>query len=110
MLCVLLSITCQLSDPPNGAEDWIPPADGFSYGSDLVEHIRDKYGDYFVIGVAGYPTGHPDATSYQDDIRHLKSKVCVRCGSVYRVWRCVTTKVCVWRCVITKVCVELCHN
>ena len=27
--------------------------DGFSYGTDLVKHIREKFGDYFTICVAG---------------------------------------------------------
>lgn len=27
--------------------------DGFAYGSDLVRHIREVFGDYFTICVAG---------------------------------------------------------
>ena len=72
---VRIEVCCFCSDPPNGTDDWVPPVDGFSYGSDLVEHIRKEFNDFFVICVAGYPTGHPDATSYEDDIRHLKNKV-----------------------------------
>ncbi|KAF2358433.1 Eukaryotic-type methylenetetrahydrofolate reductase [Trinorchestia longiramus] len=71
----LRNILALRGDSPDGSENWTPPADGFSYGSDLVEHIHAQFGDYFVIGVAGYPTGHPDATSYEDDIKHLKAKV-----------------------------------
>ena len=63
------------TDSPNGADDWVPPEDGFNYATDLVRHIRKKFGDYFVICVAGYPTGHPEATSYEDDLRYLKQKV-----------------------------------
>ncbi|KAJ1994699.1 methylenetetrahydrofolate reductase 1 [Dimargaris cristalligena] len=29
---------------------------------DLVKYIRQTYGDYFCIGVAAYPEGHPDAS------------------------------------------------
>ncbi|XP_013792561.2 methylenetetrahydrofolate reductase-like [Limulus polyphemus] len=61
-------------DPPIN-EDWVPPSKEFSYASDLVRYIRETFGNYFVIGVAGYPTGHPDAMSYDDDLRHLKEKV-----------------------------------
>lgn len=45
------------------------------YAVELVRMIREHYGDYFVICVAGYPTGHPDAPSYEEDLRHLKEKV-----------------------------------
>lgn len=39
-------------DPPDG-EEWKPIPDGFSYGTDLVRHIRQVFGDYFTICVAG---------------------------------------------------------
>ncbi|XP_071552419.1 methylenetetrahydrofolate reductase (NADPH) [Panulirus ornatus] len=69
------SILALRGDPPNGADDWEPPEDGFRYAADLVKHIRKEFGDYFVICVAGYPTGHPEATTYGDDLKHLKEKV-----------------------------------
>ncbi|XP_023243844.1 methylenetetrahydrofolate reductase-like [Centruroides sculpturatus] len=47
----------------------------FSYASDLVKHIRETFGDYFVIGVAGYPWAHPESKSYEEDLYHLKKKV-----------------------------------
>lgn len=62
-------------DPPRGATDWIPIENGFNYACDLVKFIREKYGDYFCIGVAGYPETHLQATNREDDIRHLKEKV-----------------------------------
>ncbi|XP_045601696.1 methylenetetrahydrofolate reductase (NADPH) [Procambarus clarkii] len=62
-------------DTPHVDEDWVPPKDGFSYATDLVRHIRKEFGDYFVICVAGYPMGHPEATSYEDDLKYLKQKV-----------------------------------
>jgi methylenetetrahydrofolate reductase (NADPH) len=40
-----------------------------------VRYIRQHYGDYFCIGVAGYPEGHMDAESKQDDLLHLKEKI-----------------------------------
>ncbi len=40
------------TDPPDD-DEWQPMEDGFSYGTDLVRHIRDKFGDYFTICVAG---------------------------------------------------------
>merc|ERR1719281_779785 len=48
---------------------------GFAYATDLVKYIRAEYGDYFCIAVAGYPEGHLEATSFHDDMVHLKEKV-----------------------------------
>lgn len=62
-------------DPPRDCDDWKPPKDGFSYATDLVKFIREEFGSYFVIVVAGYPTGHPAAESYEEDLQHLKQKV-----------------------------------
>jgi len=48
---------------------------GFPYATDLVSFIHEKFGDYFTICVAGYPMGHPDAVSFEEDLVHLKEKV-----------------------------------
>lgn len=47
----------------------------FEYATDLVKFIREEAGDYFGICVAGYPNGHPDATSLEEDLIHLKEKI-----------------------------------
>ncbi|CAH1773146.1 unnamed protein product [Owenia fusiformis] len=61
-------------DPPQD-EDWAPTEGGCNYATDLVRHIKQEFDDHFVICVAGYPTGHPDCTSYEDDLKYLKEKV-----------------------------------
>ena len=49
---------------------------------DLVKLIRKLHGDYFGIGVAGHPEGHPSSTKCDDDgttssleMQHLKEKL-----------------------------------
>jgi len=70
----LRNILALRGDPVNG-EEWKAFDNSLNYGSDLVKLIRDEFGSYFTICVAGYPNGHPDCTSYDDDIQHLKEKV-----------------------------------
>lgn len=43
---------------------------GFSCALDLVRYIRKEHGDYFGIGVAGYPEAHPD--KIVDDPEQMK--------------------------------------
>jgi methylenetetrahydrofolate reductase (NADPH) len=64
-----------LRGDPTDDDDWKPTPDGFSYGTDLVKFIKDLFGDYFTICVAGYPRGHPDCANYDKDIQHLREKV-----------------------------------
>merc|ERR1719311_610219 len=66
-------------DPPGylekGGEGFKQCEGGFAYATDLVKYIREEYGDYFCVAVAGYPEGHLEATSFDDDMKHLKEKV-----------------------------------
>lgn len=62
-------------DPPIGAKDWEPVEGGFNYAIDLVRFIKKHHGDYFGIGVAGYPHGHEESKDMDDDLLHLKRKV-----------------------------------
>ncbi|KAK7094019.1 methylenetetrahydrofolate reductase (NADPH)-like [Littorina saxatilis] len=62
-------------DPPDGAEKWTMSETGMNYATDLVRLIKEEFDDYFVICVAGYPQGHPECSSYDDDIQRLKEKV-----------------------------------
>lgn len=42
-----------LQDPPRGEEYWIASDSSFQHATDLVRYIRQKYGGWFCIGVAG---------------------------------------------------------
>lgn len=59
--------------PPNNPHPF--PANGFRYANELVEFIRAESGDYFTLGVAGYPEGHIEAKNLEEDLKNLKRKV-----------------------------------
>lgn len=44
------------------------------YANELVEFIRQHYGEQFHLEVAAYPEIHPQAESYDKDIYYLKKK------------------------------------
>lgn len=44
------------------------------YANELVEFIRQHYGEQFHLEVAAYPETHPQAESYDKDIYYLKKK------------------------------------
>ncbi len=71
----LQNILALRGDPPKGQENWVSVDTGFSYASDLVKYIKEKYGDYFCISVAGYVEGHPDSKSREEDLKYMKAKV-----------------------------------
>ncbi|KAH6663468.1 putative methylenetetrahydrofolate reductase 1 [Halenospora varia] len=62
-------------DPPREKEKWVATEGGFRYARDLVQHIRQTYGNHFDIGVAGYPEGCDDQDDAELLLDHLKEKV-----------------------------------
>ena len=67
-------------DPPSSESTYVPPEDGYKYGSELVEHIRAfeksrQISGYFGIAVGGYPEKHPEAPDMKTDIENLKRKI-----------------------------------
>ena len=58
-------------DPPAGAS-FEAPAGGFAYASELIAMLRRNYD--FCIGAACYPEKHPEAATFEDDLRNLKLK------------------------------------
>eukprot|EP01026_Neomeris_dumetosa_P055067 TRINITY_DN4982_c0_g2_i1.p1 TRINITY_DN4982_c0_g2~~TRINITY_DN4982_c0_g2_i1.p1 ORF type:complete len:598 (+),score=95.62 TRINITY_DN4982_c0_g2_i1:193-1986(+) len=71
-------------DPPAGQDKFEVVEGGYSCALDLVIHIRKHYGDFFGIGVSGYPEAHPDnitddpkenEENYWKDLAYLKKKI-----------------------------------
>jgi len=58
-------------DLPSG----LAAAGEFRYANELVEFIRERFGDHFEIDVAAYPEYHPQARNAQDDLRNFRRKV-----------------------------------
>ena len=63
-------------DAPDGTQNWVSSMDGLQHAADLVTYIRENFGDYFSIGVAGYPEGHQESGGdWKRDAGYLKEKV-----------------------------------
>jgi methylenetetrahydrofolate reductase (NADH) len=60
-------------DPPHGAVGFRPHPGGFNHAADLVRGLR-RVGN-FDISVAAYPETHPEASSAEADLEHLKAKL-----------------------------------
>eukprot|EP00899_Mesostigma_viride_P015008 jgi/Mesvir1/23508/Mv22350-RA.1 len=80
----ITNILALRGDPPKGQDKFTATEGGLTCALDLVKLIRAEHGDYFGIGVAGYPEGHPDKIGadgmvsdedYAADIDYLKQKV-----------------------------------
>ncbi len=62
-------------DIPINQENFKIPEDGCHHANELVELIRENFDDYFSIGVACYPEGHPESPNIERDIYYFKKKV-----------------------------------
>ncbi|WP_293447432.1 methylenetetrahydrofolate reductase [NAD(P)H] [Persephonella sp.] len=63
-------------DIPHGQEEsFVFPPDGCRYANELVSLIRENFGNWFSIGVAAYPEGHPESPDIDTDIHFFKKKV-----------------------------------
>ncbi|KAL9069346.1 MAG: hypothetical protein Q9161_005626 [Pseudevernia consocians] len=63
----------RLEDETGDGEDEDDSNEDFTWAIDLVRYIRRVHGDYFCIGVAGYPEGHADQShpTHQDPLHDL---------------------------------------
>src|SRR3954470_7808475 len=61
-------------DPPKGETSFTPYKDGLRYASDLAALLKARHSD-FCLGVGGYPEKHPEAASFEADLKNLKTKV-----------------------------------
>ncbi len=66
------SVLAVRGDTPRD-EGFEPHPESLPHASDLVARIRSRYG--FCLGVAGYPEGHVEAPSREQDLEFLKLKV-----------------------------------
>ena len=73
--CGIQNVLALRGDPPKENPDWKPGTDNFKYSSELCAFIRQHFGDYFGIGVAGFPEGHVLAANRDADAAYLKTKI-----------------------------------
>ena len=62
-------------DPPLDNPDWQPGEENFKYSSELCAFARERFDDYFSVGVAGFPEGHVLCPDKDMDARYLKQKI-----------------------------------
>jgi methylenetetrahydrofolate reductase (NADPH) len=70
-ICNILALR---GDPPQPKEGETPFRGELEYCYELIELIH-KHGDYFSIGVAGFPEGHILCSDKETDTKYLKLKI-----------------------------------
>ena len=60
-------------DAPRDQPEWRPVPGGFHHANELAAFLRARFD--FCIGGACYPEKHPEAASFEEDLRQLKRKV-----------------------------------
>ncbi|MFN3947227.1 MAG: methylenetetrahydrofolate reductase [NAD(P)H] [Aquificaceae bacterium] len=62
-------------DIPANMPDFKPPDGACKHADELVRFIKENFGDWFSIGVASYPEGHPESPNMEWEIKYFKRKV-----------------------------------
>jgi methylenetetrahydrofolate reductase (NADPH) len=62
-------------DPPKETGKWEITPDSPEFCYELIDLIRDSYGDFFSIGVAGFPECHIHCPDKETDSRYMKIKI-----------------------------------
>ncbi len=60
-------------DPPKGSAGFQSTAGGFEHAAELIAMLRRNYD--FCIGAACYPEKHPESSTHESDVAHLREKV-----------------------------------
>lgn len=68
------NILAMRGDPPRDEPNYKPMHNEPRFGYELVKLIRQHYGDWFVVGVPGFPEGHILTPTRELDSRYLKIK------------------------------------
>jgi methylenetetrahydrofolate reductase (NADPH) len=62
-------------DAGKGQNRWEAVEGGLGNATELVRFIREEFGDYFGIAVAGHPEGHVEGGGIEQDIVYLREKI-----------------------------------
>ncbi|KAJ3023694.1 UNVERIFIED_CONTAM: hypothetical protein HDU68_008497 [Siphonaria sp. JEL0065] len=73
----IMNILALRGDAPHGQTTWTATEGGFANAIDLVRYIREQYGDYFCIGVAGNPEGHIENPNKEQDFQYFLEKAAI---------------------------------
>ncbi|CAI4223458.1 unnamed protein product [Auanema sp. JU1783] len=69
----ILALRGDMPTPAPGNEDKIQTYEWCAL--DMIKWIKEEFGDFFTICCSGYPLGHPEAPTYEADLKYLKAKV-----------------------------------
>ena len=69
----IINVLALRGDPPGDDETFVPPENGYSHASDLIEWLREN--TEMEVGAACYPEKHPESPDEADDMKWTAHKV-----------------------------------